>query len=86
MSEPQPIYFSVPEDGFDVSLLPEAARERGSEAFREAVIAYYKDAYREAGGRVDVGFSEGQIEVNWEPHAGQITARASITAHLQSGR
>jgi hypothetical protein len=27
-----------------------------------AVTAYYKDAYREAGGRVDVGFSEGQIE------------------------
>ena len=86
MSEPQPIYFSVPEDGFDVSLLPEAARERGSEAFREAVIAYYKDAYHEAGGRVDVGFSDGQIEVNWEPQAGQIPGRATIAAHLEAGR
>ena len=86
MSEPQPIYFSVPEDGFDVSLLPEAARERGSEAFRDAVTGYYKDAYREAGGRVDVGFCDGQIEVNWEPQAGQIPARATITAHLEAGR
>jgi hypothetical protein len=37
---------------------------RGSQPFREAVTAYFKDAYREAGGRVDVGFSEGAIEVN----------------------
>jgi len=37
MSEPQPISFSVPEGEFDLALLPEAARERGSEAFREAV-------------------------------------------------
>jgi tetratricopeptide (TPR) repeat protein len=86
MSEPQPISFSVPEAEFDLALLPEGARERSSEAFREAVTGYYKDAYREAGGRVDVGFSDGQIEVNWEPQAGQIPARATITALLESGR
>ena len=86
MSEPQPIRFSVPEAGFDLSLLPEAARQRGSEVFREAVTTYYKDAYREAGGRVDVGFCDGQIEVNWEPQSGQIPARATIAAHLEAGR
>jgi hypothetical protein len=48
MSEPQPIRFSVPEEGFDLSLLLEAARQRSSEAFREAVTSYDKDAYREA--------------------------------------
>ena len=80
MSEPQPIRFSVPEDSFDLSLLPEAARQRGSEAFREAVTRYYKDAYREAGGRVDVAFSEGLIEVAWEPQAGQVPASATIAA------
>jgi hypothetical protein len=67
MSEPQPISFSVPWAEFDLALLPEEARERGSEAFRAAVNGYCKDAYREAGCRVDVGFSDGQIEVNWEP-------------------
>ena len=36
MSEPQPIRFSVPEEGFDLSLQPEAARQRGSQAYREA--------------------------------------------------
>ena len=86
MSEPQPICFSVLQEGFDVSLLPEAARQPGSQAFREAVTAYYKGAYREAGGRVDVGFCDGQIEVNWEPQVGQIPARATITAHLEAGR
>jgi len=49
MSEQQPISFSVPEAGFDLTLLAESAQAPGSEAFRDAVIAYYKDAYREAG-------------------------------------
>jgi len=40
MSVPQPICFSVPEAGFDLALLPEAAWERGSQAFREAVTSY----------------------------------------------
>jgi tetratricopeptide (TPR) repeat protein len=35
---------------------------------------------------VDVGFSEGQIEVNWEPQSGQVPASASIAAHLEAGR
>ena len=86
MSEPQPIRFSVPQAGFDLTLLPEAGRQRGSQAFQEALTAYYKDAYREAGGRVDVGFSEGQIEVYWEPQSGQLPASASIAAHLEAGR
>jgi Flp pilus assembly protein TadD len=86
MSETQPIRFSVPEAGFDLALLPEAARERGSDAFRAAVTAYFKDAYREAGGRVDVGFAAGAIEVNWEPQADQLPASATITAHLEAGR
>ncbi|MFZ0406935.1 MAG: tetratricopeptide repeat protein [Cyanobium sp.] len=86
MSEPQPIRFLVPEEGLDLSLLPEAARQRGSEAFREAVTRYYKDAYREAGGRVDVAFAEGEIEMAWEPQAGQVPASATINEHLQAGR
>ncbi len=86
MSEPQPIRFSLPEARFDLNLLPEAARQRGSQAFHEAVTVYYKDAYREAGGRVDVGFSDGVIEVNWEPQAGQVPASTTIAAQLAAGR
>ena len=44
MSELQPIRFSLPEEGFDLSLLPEAAQKPGSQSFREAVTTYYKDA------------------------------------------
>lgn len=86
MSEQQPIRFSLPEEDFDLTLLPEAGRERGSEAFRSAVTTYYKNAYREAGGRVDVAFCEGLIEVAWEPQAGQVPASATIAAHLEAGR
>jgi tetratricopeptide (TPR) repeat protein len=86
MSDPQPIRFSVPEAEFDLALLPEAARQRGSRAFQEAVTSYFKDAYREAGGRVDVGFAGGAIEVNWEPQSGQVPASATITSHLEAGR
>jgi tetratricopeptide (TPR) repeat protein len=86
MNDPQPIRFSVPEADFDLTLLPESARQRGSQTFRDAVTGYYKDAYREAGGRVDVGFCDGAIEVDWEPQSGQIPASATIDAHLQAGR
>jgi tetratricopeptide (TPR) repeat protein len=86
MSESQPIRFSLPEGEFDLALLPETARQRGSAAFREAVTAYFKDAYREAGGRVDVGFADGAIEVSWEPQGGQVPASETITAHLEAGR
>lgn len=86
MSEQQPIHFSVPEAGFDLALLPEQAREPASESFRSAVISYYKDAYREAGGRVDVAFTEGQIEVSWHPDADQLPSSAAIAEHLESGR
>ena len=33
-----------------------------------------------------MGFSEGQIEVNWEPQAGQLPASATINKHLEAGR
>jgi hypothetical protein len=64
----------------DRQIIDSWAQELGRKAFREAVNGYDKDAYREAGGRVDVGFSDGQIEVNWEPQAGQVPARATINA------
>jgi len=82
----QPISFSVPEATFDLTLLPEPAPQRGSATFQEAVTRYYKDAYREAGGRVDVAFAEWQIEVSWDPAADQRPARETITEHLEAGR
>jgi Flp pilus assembly protein TadD len=81
-----PISFSIPEATFDLSLLPEPAPQRGTTAFREAVTRYYKDAYREAGGRADVAFCDGQIEVSWDPGAEQRPASETITEHLEDGR
>jgi tetratricopeptide (TPR) repeat protein len=42
--------------------------------------------HREAGGRVDVAFADGAIEVAWEPQADQLPASATIARHLQAGR
>ena len=86
MNNQQPISFSVAEADFDISLLPKSAQELGSKAFRNAVTTYYKNAYSEAGGRVDVGFSSGQIEVDWNPQADQLPASAAIAEHLEAGR
>jgi len=80
------VNFSVPEADFDLSLLPEGARQRGSQLFQEAVTRYYKDAYREAGGRVDVAFTDSQIEVGWQPQADQVPSSAEIAKHLAAGR
>lgn len=86
MSNQQPIDFKVAESEFDLSLLPEESRVLGSETFHEAVTRYYKDAYREAGGRVDVAFAAGQIEVSWQPQSDQLPASATIAEHLEAGR
>ncbi|MCS5691086.1 tetratricopeptide repeat protein [Cyanobium sp. FGCU-6] len=64
--------------------MPEPSQRR--EAFRAAVTSYFKDAYREAGGRVDVGFADGAIEVAWDPQADQLPASATIARHLEAGR
>lgn len=66
--------------------MPEAARRPGCAAFREAVIRYERDAYREAGGRVDVAFSEGNIQVSWDPASDQCPATETIAELLQAGR
>lgn len=63
-ADQMPIHFTVPEASFDCTLLPEGSGAPGSIAFRDAVTRYYKTAYSEAGGRVDVGFSAGHIEVH----------------------
>ena len=78
----QPISFSIPEATFDQTLLPDPVPQRGSAAFREAVTRYYKDAYREAGGRADVAFCDGQIEVSWDPTSDQRPARETINEQL----
>ncbi len=57
--------FSLSEEGFDRSQLPAGCGEPGTDSFRQAVTAFFQRAYRSRGGRVDVAFSEGRIDVHW---------------------
>jgi len=57
--------FSLPEAGFDHGQLPAGCGEPGSSSFRQAVTAFFQRAYRSRGGRLDVAFTEGRIDVHW---------------------
>ena len=69
MSDPRlsPMRFAIPLDAFDRDLLPDDAREPGTEAFREAVSAFYREAFAEIGGTVFVAVGDETVEVEWMP-------------------
>lgn len=64
-SSAEELKFSLSEEGFDRSQLPAGCGEPGSSSFRQAVTAFFQRAYRSRGGRVDVAFNEGRIDVHW---------------------
>lgn len=64
-SSAEELRFSLPEEGFDRTQLPADTGEPGSDSFRQAVAAFFQRAYRSRGGRLDVAFSEGRIDVHW---------------------
>ena len=78
--------FSLDPESFDTGLLPAEARERGSQAFQDAVRRYFQQAYRRRGGRVDVAFHAGRIEVSWSGQAEQQDALSRAVALLEQGR
>jgi tetratricopeptide (TPR) repeat protein len=64
-SSAEELRFSLPEEGFDRSQLPAGTGEPGTDSFRQAVTAFFQRAYRSRGGRLDVAFSQGRIDVHW---------------------
>jgi hypothetical protein len=82
--------FTIEETTFDGTLLPEDSRKPGSAAFHRAVTDYFKQAYGAMGGRVDVVFANGRIEVTWSPAAETATpaaeAMGAITPLLKQRR
>ena len=83
---PQPIHFQLDEQRFDVSLLPAKARQPATPAFRQAVTAYYRQAYAPLGGAVEVEFTAGAIRVTWRAAAAEQDPMAGIVGLLQAGR
>ncbi len=64
-SSTEELRFSLSEEGFDRSQLPADCGEPGSDSFRLAVSAFFQRAYRSRGGRIDVAFTEGRIDLHW---------------------
>jgi len=85
-SSAEELRFSLSEVGFDRSQLPPGTGEPGSSSFREAVTAFFQNAYRSRGGRLDVAFSEGRIDVHWSGNQEQQDALQRALALIEQDR
>jgi tetratricopeptide (TPR) repeat protein len=59
----QPFSFKLPIERFDLNLLPPLARNIGTDAFKDAVIAYFVGQYADKGGTTVVTVDDQQISV-----------------------
>lgn len=81
----QPIHYLISEQDFDLALLPQAGRVRGSDAFRHQVTQYFRNQYAATGGEVTVEFRDGNIGVTWMPAAADQEPAQAIYDRLQAG-
>jgi len=63
----EPLDFTIGVRDFDPYLLPEDSREVGTEAFKQAVVAYYAEQFTPCGGQAIVAFAADAIHVEWVP-------------------
>lgn len=76
--------FSVPIDQFDLTLLPENARQVGSEAFQQAVLLYFTAQYAEQQQTAIVSVDDQKIQVTTLPNSSD--PMAFVMEMLQSGK
>ncbi|MBI3782937.1 MAG: tetratricopeptide repeat protein [Deltaproteobacteria bacterium] len=67
MTRGDPLTFTLAADDFDVSLLPPNARDRNTQAFREAARSYLQGEFSRFGGWATVQVHAQNIEVSWTP-------------------
>ncbi len=85
MPSRDPVTFVIGYEDFDLDLLPEDAREVGSEAFRSAVTDYYENEFGELGGTVNVAFGADGIGVTWHPPSSDTDLFERALRHLNRG-
>jgi tetratricopeptide (TPR) repeat protein len=80
----QPSSYSTPLNNFDLDLLPDEARQIGSDAFKLAVISHYSKQHADKGETALVVIENDEITVfNWE---GTVDPMDHILDLLNSGR
>jgi tetratricopeptide (TPR) repeat protein len=78
--------FSISAATFDASLLPEAARQVGTLAFREAVSAFLAAEFKGFGGHATCKVDDQTISVVWNPDSQRPNPMAAIVQKLQQGK
>ncbi|MFA5192862.1 MAG: hypothetical protein WC740_19300 [Verrucomicrobiia bacterium] len=83
MSETQTI--EIPVQEFDLELLPLAARQPGTEAFRNAVSAFIESEFKGFAGRVQIVIDPKRILVIWRSKPEAPDPLQEAVARLQRG-
>lgn len=80
----KPVSVEIPVGEFDLSLLPEQSRQPGTEAFREAVVAFFQRELQQAAGFIQVAVDVQAIRVAWRVEAAVDPLRLAVE-RLKSG-
>ena len=78
--------FSIAATAFDPSLLPEAARQVGTPAFREAVNDFLAAEFKGFGGHATIGVDHRTIAVVWNPDSQRSNPMTVIVEKLRQGK
>lgn len=74
------------EEEVDLSLLPDNARDRESQAFVDAVMDLYRKPYEGQEGRFSCSYTEGLFKISWIPLGDPGNEMMTIRWHLEEGR
>lgn len=74
----------IPLEQFDLALLPEQAREVGTETFRAALAAFFREELRHSAEWIQVGVDEDAIRVSWRIKGGAPDLFAYAVERLQA--
>ena len=78
--------FSIAASAFDTSLLPAAARQAGTTAFREADNEFLATEFKGFGGHATIRVDDQTIAVVWNPDSQRPNPMAAIVQKLQQGK
>jgi len=78
------VYVEIPIGEFDLSLLPEQARQPGTDAFRDAVVAFFQHELHPTAEFIQVAVDGQAIRVAWRADAEVDPLRLAV-ARLQAG-
>ena len=80
------VFFSIAASAFDASLLPAAARQIGTSAYRDAVNQFLAAEFKGFGGHATIRVDDQTVSVAWDPDTQRPNPMAAIVQKLQQGK